>query len=492
MILTTALFLSLQFSAQPNPQVKTLGELPIIGNLFRDDSKIPHLKDLPLIGDQFGNGPTVLPRRGSLGLPYTPVQQDPNIKSNPTAVEGLRAGTPVPELTAANAGIKAGDLITHINGKPAFPATLNSTLRGIPVGQPIEFTVIRDGQTLTLRTPLTERPRDPGNANFEVIYTHIVSNGERMRTIITKPKKPGKHPALMFIQGFSPVSYDYTLETATGDVATLDGPILYDFANSGFVTLRIEKPGVGDSEGGPFAPMDYITELDIYRQALIQLKEFEGVDKDNVFIFGHSMGGAFGPMIAAENPVKGIAVYGVASRTWFEYLVDIMRYQTLVAGASYEEADEAARQGTRMMALIMLEKKSPEEVKKSHPELAPLVDGYFPDGLFNGKSLDFWRQLGEVNFAHYWSKVNTHVLAVKGEADFVVYDVDHKLIADIVNRANPGFGSFVIAPDSDHLFHNFDTEVESRRNFQKGKFNPGFTKIMKDWILSIMNDRSGS
>jgi uncharacterized protein len=53
----------------------------------------------------------------------------------------------------------------------------------------------------------------------------------------------------MFIQGFAPLSYDFTLEGSTGDVTTLDGPILFEFANSGFVTLRVEKPGVGDSEG---------------------------------------------------------------------------------------------------------------------------------------------------------------------------------------------------------------------------------------------------
>lgn len=491
MILTTALFMSLQLLAQPEPQVKFLSDLPIIGNQVRDNSKIPLLKDLPLIGNQFANG-SELPRRGALGVSFSPVPADLASKHNLKPGEGLLAGATTPGLTAANAGIKAGDLITQINGKPAVAATLNSTVRGIPVGQQFEFTVIRDGQTLTLRAPLTERPRDPGGANYDVTYTHIVSNGQRMRTIITTPKKPGKHPALFFIQGFSPISYDYTLETATGDVTSLDGPILYDFANSGFVTLRIEKPGVGDSEGGPFAPMDYHTELDIYRQALKQLKAHGSVEADNVFIFGHSMGGSFGPMVAAENPVKGIAVYGVAARTWFEYLLDTMRYQGLVGGATFEQADDEARQGARLMALVMLENKSPEEVKKSHPEMAPLVDAYFPGGLFNGKSLDFWRQLGQINFPSYWVKCKTNVLAVKGESDFVVYDVDHKLIADIVNRANPGTGKFVIAPDSDHLFHTFDTEADSMRNFQRGKFNPGFTKIMKDWILAIINDRSGS
>jgi hypothetical protein len=45
-------------------------------------------------------------------------------------------------------------------------------------------------------------------------------------------------------------------------------------------------------------------------------------------------------MIAAENKVKGIAVYGAASRTWYEYLLDTLRYQGLVAGDNFENTDE--------------------------------------------------------------------------------------------------------------------------------------------------------
>ena len=70
--------------------------------------------------------------------------------------------------------------------------------------------------------------------------------------------------------------------------------MLADIAKSGYVTMRVEKPGVGDSEGGPFADLDYNTEIDIYRQALKQLKAQPEVDNDNVFICGHSMGGAVG------------------------------------------------------------------------------------------------------------------------------------------------------------------------------------------------------
>jgi pimeloyl-ACP methyl ester carboxylesterase len=427
-----------------------------------------------------------LPRRGTLGIPFTPVPADQAAKLELKPGEGLVAMAPLPGLTADKAGLKAGDIVTMVNGKVAQAGAVAPMIRDIPAGTKITFKVLRDGKTVELSADLTEKPRDPGNANYEVIYSNIVSNGQRMRTMISKPKKAGKHPAFFFIQGFSPVSYDYTLEGKGGDVTRIASPLIYDFANTGFVTLRIEKPGVGDSEGGPFATMDYTTELDIYRQALKQLKGLDYVDTDNIFIFGHSMGGAFGPMIAAESPVKGIATYGTAARTWYEYLLDTVRYQGLLAGNSFVNADDELRQTSRLFALIFHEGKSAEDVKKSHPQLAALCDAVFPGGLFNQKSLEFWRQLGQFNFPSYWVKADTYAFAIRGASDFVTYDADHKLIADAVNQAHPGKGKWISAPNLDHLMHNWPTEAASMKEWTKGEFNPSITTLTREWIDEIM------
>jgi pimeloyl-ACP methyl ester carboxylesterase len=430
-----------------------------------------------------------LGRRGALGLPMSKVAPDQAERLQLKEGEGLLAMTPIAELTAAQAGVKAGDVITSINGKSVGLSSIGMAMRGLVAGDPITLSIFRDEKLIELKSKLIEKPRDPGNVNYEVVYSHVTSNGKRMRVIITQPRTLGKHPGFMFIQGFSPISYDFTLEGSKGDVSTIDGPILFEFANSGFVTIRVEKPGVGDSEGGPFADLDYTTELDIYRQALRHLKELDSVDADNIFIFGHSMGGAFGPMIASENPVRGIAVYGAASRTWFEYLLDTLRYQGLVAGDSFENTDDKVRLGSRLVAMVFLENKSVMEVKQLHPELNEMADALFPGGLFNGKSLDFWRELGQINFPAYWSKCNAHVLAVRGASDFVTYDVDHKLIADIVNRAQPGRGKSVVLPDSDHLFLKYSSELESMMGGQKGSFNPAFTKLLREWISEILETK---
>ena len=455
--------------------------LPALCLISLQCSSIPMLETLPL-----AQQPGSLPRRGALGLPFSPPTPDQVATYKLSPGEGLVAMTPVEGLTGAKAGIRAGDLLIAMNGKPVKASTIGTTIRDTPSGQTLKFSVIRDGKPLELTSQLTEKPRDPGTSEYTVTYSHIVSDGKRMRTIITTPTKPGKHPGFMFIQGFSPISYDFTLATSKGDVTSIDGPLLHDFAKSNFVTMRVEKPGVGDSEGGPFAEVDYTTELDIYRKALIQLKDHKAVDPSNLFIFGHSMGGSFGPMIACEIPVKGIAVYGTAGRTWFEYLLDTVRYQGLVGGGTFEQADDSVRLAGRIFALAFYEDLTAEQIKKAHPELAPYVDEFFPGGLFNQKTLKFWSQLGKINFATYWSKVNAHVYAVRGASDFVTYDADHKLIADIVNRANPGFGKFEIAPSSDHLFHNFATEPESMRSFSKGTFNLEFSKMMKAWMLDVM------
>lgn len=426
-----------------------------------------------------------LPRRGVLGLGFSPLPSARAEKLGLAAGEGLVAGAPVAGLSADKLGVKPGDVLLRMNGEPVRSATLAERVRHTPAGSELVLELVRGDAPLTLRGPLLERPRDLGTDAYEVVYGHVTHAGQRMRTILTRPRGGGRHPGFLFIQGFSPISYDYVLATASGDTATVDGPLLRTFAESGFVTLRVEKPGVGDSEGGPFAELDFRGEIGIYAQALAALKAQPDVDPDDVFIFGHSMGGSFGPLIAAENPVRGIAVYGCAARTWFEYLMDTLRYQGLVAGDTFENTDEKVRKCSQLMALVMLERKSPAEAGELHPELAPYAAALFPGGLFNGKTLEFWRQLNEINFAALWARLECDVLAVKGASDFVVYEADHKLIADIVNRDRPGRARFVIAPNSDHLLHGFATEAESARAFQRGTYSDSFARILKDWIAEV-------
>jgi len=106
------------------------------------------------------------------------------------------------------------------------------------------------GVRLAAESGMKERPRDRG-VNFEVLYHHVVSGGSRIRTLVSRPTKPGRHAVFFFIAGMGPVSID---EPLSGPSA--ESRIVSAFADGGYVTVRVEKPGVGDSEGGPYGDVE--------------------------------------------------------------------------------------------------------------------------------------------------------------------------------------------------------------------------------------------
>ena len=425
-----------------------------------------------------------LHRRSTLGIALSPAPADSADFFGLPAGTGIVLKGTVAGGAADKAGLKAGDWLVTLDGRPLAFEGFTDRVAAMEAGRAVSFGVIRAGKRLTVSAKPVERPRDPGTALYSVVYDDVVSNGHRMRTLTTHPRKSGKHPALLFIQGYSPVSYDYPLEGPG-----LDAPILRAFAHADFVTLPVDKPGVGDSEGGPFSEVDFVTEADIYRQALIALRAMPDVDTSQVYLFGHSMGGAFGPVIAAEIPVRGIALYGVVGRTWHEYFLDVMRYQNLLAGQSYGQIDETVRQASRVMEYVFQDQVSTADVKRDHPELAGTVDAVFPGGQFNGKTARFWEQLEDMNFAALWERIDAHVLSVHGESDYVSYAVDHQLIADIVNRSHPGRGRYVSLPSSDHVFANWPTGAESMQHFPNGETNTAFATLVLGWIAEVMRQR---
>ena len=87
------------------------------------------------------------------------------------------------------------------------------------------------------------------------------------------------------------------------------------------MTMRVERSGCGDSEGGPLRDVDFETELSGNREVLRALKQLEYVDPETVMIYGFSMGGILAPLIANSKSLRGIVTYGTACISWFEGVV---------------------------------------------------------------------------------------------------------------------------------------------------------------------------
>lgn len=413
-----------------------------------------------------------LPRRPWLGVGSTPVEK------------GLKLLQVVPGSSADQAGLKVDDVIVSVNGKSIDkPPALTAAFAALQTGTTAKVEYLRDGKQSSVDVKLVSRPVDNG-PGYETVYDQVESKGHRIRIFVTKPSSAGKHPVLFIIQGIGYVSNEQPLSSPGGY-----GRICKTFSDKGYVTVRVEKPGLGDSEGGPADKVDFDTELDSFRQALLKTKTYEFVDPDKIVIFGHSMGGCEGPILASEIPIKGLAVYGTVIRSWHEYMVDSTRSQAALLGTRASELDGSARDIVAALHLLFNENLSPEEAKTKYPKYAKAITDMVPDGEhFSGIGMPFWRGCFAQNYASFWEKLDTNVLSVYGACDFVAERIDHPMIADVVNSVHPGKAKFVEIPNSDHGFRNVASLKESAETWGKpGKqFNPAICDVLLDWAESIV------
>jgi len=418
-----------------------------------------------------------LPRKGTLGIPFRAVPEEVRVKLKLGPQEAL-------QVTAAANGLQENDLVLGVDGKrfKSF-AEWNDLVRSRASGPKTRLTVKRDGKEQEIEVTFQPKPVD-NTAAYETHYDEVVSHGHRIRTFVTVPKTPGKHPVFFWIQGINASTIDFPL-SAKNYIA----PILKAFAEDGYVTVRVEKPGVGDSEGGPAALVGFDEEVDIYRQALKALDKYDFVDRAQVYVFGHSMGGCHAPIVCSEIPVKGIVTYGTVSDSWLEWQIKFNRIQGPLGGKSRAQVDREVRQTVALYHYLYNEKRSIAWIKKNRPELKEIADAESPDGvMLNPRSIKYMQEVNDRNFCDYWTKIGkAKVLALFGENDWISIEADQHQVADAVNAALPGQATFKYVPASDHLFTKSTSMQDSYDRFGKpgAELNPALIQIVKDWIASL-------
>jgi uncharacterized protein len=429
-------------------------------------------------------------RRGAfLGASLAPVPDEARerLKLEPgrsALVDGV-----IPGSTAEAIGLKVGDVIVALDGaKLEGPTGVIRSIGSRKAGDPATIEFRRGDESLRREITLRGRPLETSDAH-EVEYGSVVAGAGRLRTIVTRPKAiPGKRPGLLLIQGIGTFSVDNPRGALSGYREIVD-----DFTRQGFVTLRVDKPGCGDSEGGPASRVDFDAELDGYRQALKALRGRADVDPANVFVFGHSMGGVMAPLLGPDVPVRGIIAYGTIARTWAEYLPENFRRQAELSGMPYSAIDRQAKVDAALMTRLFVDNLDPREVAEKFTELRDRVGQLFPDGeTLGGRSAAFYRQLAGKNLGEAWETFGGHALAIWGRADYVSNEDDHALIARIVNKAHPGQGTFLALDGIDHGFLKAASPRESlARRGQPGEFNPAVLRACAAWVEKALDHPRG-
>ncbi len=427
------------------------------------------------------SGTDPLPRRAFLGTPIAPVSPETRARQKLADSTGVEIQRVLPGSSAEAAGLRPGDVIVGLDGTPV--TAVLDFVRAVGKrhgGDAINLIYWRDGKKRAQRIVLKPLPFETSDA-YDVQYGSVPSAGGRLRLIWTRPRGPAseRHPALLLLQGIGTFSVENVPATPGGYAAIVD-----DFTRRGYVTLRVDKPGCGDSEGGPLQDVDFDTQLDGFRQALISLKSDPQVDPDRVLLFGHSMGGVWGPLLGAEIPVRGIAVYGTFSRTWLEYLMENSRRQLELGGTTPSAIDSAVWNDAD--ATFWLERRglTPQQAIEQEPPLRAWADSNLTrDTYYGGLHYRFVRQLAAKSLGGAWAAFPGYALALWGRADFISGEEDHELIARILNRTHPGHGEFRALDGIDHGFYRAADRKESFAKWGKPgeEFNPEIVAVLREW-----------
>lgn len=338
-----------------------------------------------------------------------------------------------------------------------------------------------------LATDLPRRPdaHDESYPGIALEYGSLaVDGGVGLRTITSRPAGIEKPPVILFIQWLSCDTIEVRPNADDGWSQMLRGVI----RDSGWAVVRTDKRGIGDSEGGPCAELDYKTELADHRAALAALASRSDLDTDRIVVFGASMGSRMAAQVAAEAPgVIGVLGWGGGSKTWFERMLAFDR------NAMERSGDDAAEIATRMRehaifySRYLLEGQDPPDIIKADPRMAEIWPDIIGTSATDhyGRAFAFHHQAQQADWTAAWGRIDVPVLMTMGQLDWFENRAGHETVIRIINRRGPGLARFETIPQMDHHFTLFESAGDAFRD-EDGRADAGpFLGIALEWLRAL-------
>jgi hypothetical protein len=318
---------------------------------------------------------------------------------------------------AAIAGVREGDVVVAIDGEAISDAIhLLAIAHSRRSRSGVVFAVERAGQPLELTGVAPPLPAETSDTS-DVELGAIEVGAYRLRTIANVPRAPGRHPAVLYMQGVRGRSCEYPLDPGAPLRRLVDG-----WAAAGRLVLRVERSGVGDSEGPPCSATDLDAELDGFLAAIDHLRSRSDVDPDRIFLFGQSFGTMTAPLVATEREVAGVMVYGATGARWHDCVVDTTRRQRLLAGVPEARVEVEVALWAELHGLVCREGWTPALAFERRPHLRALHSLDCVGETLWGRHVSLFQQLDAIDLFSVWAalgRAGVPVLVARGEYDWI-------------------------------------------------------------------------
>lgn len=394
----------------------------------------------------------------------------------------------IPGFTLEKAGVQKGDILLMLNGKRMVnDDAYYSEATVLRTGDEVEVQYRRGKKIITRKTLAVMKPYEV-NPYADITYDWVSFKQGALRVITKRPKGKTNCPAVLFIPG-------YNCSSVENFPNNYNGWLMNEWLKAGYAVVCIEKSGTGDSYGClPCTEVDMQTDIESFSLGYEYMQRLEFVDRDRLFIWGHSMGGVIAPVLARKYQPRGVMAFATVFRPWSEFLLEMHRIQYPLDGKSYTETEDLVRLLHKVYYEFFVLKKAPAELY-TYPEYTSIVAaelGYVTGSSdMWGRHWRFWQQIDSLNLAADWSKVEGKVLSIFGGMDFIqCSELEQKLIVETVNKSHPGNATYLRIDDIDHLMtvhtswqeaHDMLYDVQYRNTH----FSPTIARQTLDWMNAV-------
>jgi len=296
-------------------------------------------------------------------------------------------------------------------------------------------------------------------------------------TLSIPDNKEGELPAVLFLHGAGIADRN---ENGKQFVTDNFKHLSEQFEKLGFISLRYDKRGCGDSEG------DFLqTNLEdlIYDafSALNALKSYPQVNPDKILLVGHNEGCILASAINEKINVQGI--------------IFISGFTSCILNSSTYELDGIIKEINSMKGLRGATSRlftNSEKLKdKSKKMLDKILQSNETIVIANGRKLnsEWFKQHKAFDIPASLSKIKCPTLAVVGSKDIQVSPEETKLMKDIMNCPF----EFHIIDDMNHLLRNqaepltfLNANTVCSRSL-KVSIDPKLIEIINNWASNFLH-----
>ncbi|WP_049994824.1 alpha/beta hydrolase family protein [Halapricum salinum] len=280
---------------------------------------------------------------------------------------------------------------------------------------------------------------------------------------LTLPEGDGAVPGVVIVHGSGPNDRD-------GTVGPLQPyrDLAVGLASRGIAVLRYDKRTFACQQSidpTAFTIDDVVTE-DVLT-AVSRLREQPRVDREDIVVVGHSLGGALAPRVASrDGGLAGIALLAANARPLPDLIVDQTRY-ALERDGELTDAERRRLEQTRALA---------ERLRT-----ADIGD----EEVLAGGGEPFWRSLAEYDQVETATAIETPILLAQGERDRQV------TVADDLSRWRDTLGDRTDVrihtyPGLNHYFVDGAGALETGGQPEDGFVAESLIADLADWIEGVV------